>query len=157
MLRELTSGLVGAAALTVVHETVRRLIPHAPRMDVIGTRALRRPIMAAGYAPPRYATLHAAALAGDLLLNAAYYSAAAAGSRESAIRRGLLLGLAAGAGAVVLPPLMGLGRPPHRKAPVTDLLTVAWYTLGGLAAAEAARVLKPDHTSNGYGKYFDRN
>ena len=157
MFKELTSGLLGAAALSVVHETVRRLLPHAPRMDVIGTRALRRPILAAGYEPPHYHTLHAAALAGDLLLNSLYYSVAAAGSRESALRRGLLLGVAAGAGAVVLPPLLGLGKQPHRKTPMTELLTVAWYTLGGLAAAEAARVLKPDHKSNGNGRFYHRN
>ncbi len=45
---------------------------------------------------------------------------------------------ASGAGAVVLPPVMGLGRQPHRKTPMTELLTVAWYTLGGLAAAARA-------------------
>ena len=157
MLKELTSGLIGAAALSAVHEAVRRLLPHAPRMDVIGTRALRRPIVAAGYQPPHYNTLHAAALAGDLLLNSLFYSLAAAGSRETALRRGLLLGLAAGAGAVALPPLLGLGRQPHRKTPATELLTVAWYTLGGLAAAEAARVLKPNHQSNGNGRFAHRN
>ena len=69
MLKELTSGLIGAAALSVVHETVRRLFPHAPRMDVIGTRALSRPIRATGHTPPHWNRLHQYALAGDVVSN----------------------------------------------------------------------------------------
>ena len=36
------AGLAGAVALTLVHETARRVIPHAPRVDVIGVRAIAR-------------------------------------------------------------------------------------------------------------------
>jgi hypothetical protein len=36
---------------------------------------------------------------------------------------------------------MGLGRPPGNKPPVTPLLTIAWYTAGGLAAALAAQLV----------------
>ena len=133
----LGSGLAGAIALTLVHETARRVIPHAPRVDVIGTRAIARPMRAAGYQPPRYNRLHKIALAGDLVSNSAYYSLVGAGGREPVWRRGALLGLAAGLGAALLPPLLGLGQQPHRKTPITQVLTVAWYFLGGLAAAAA--------------------
>ncbi len=44
MLKELGSGLAGALALTAVHETARQVIPHAPRMDVIGRRGIDRPL-----------------------------------------------------------------------------------------------------------------
>ena len=131
----LASGLAGAAALTLVHETARRAIPHPPRMDVIAVRAIARPVRAAGYRPPRYRTLHGAALAGDLVSNAAYYSLIGAGRREHAWRNGAVLGLLAGLGAAVLPPLLGLGQSPHRKTPWTQALTVAWYFIGGLTAA----------------------
>ena len=129
------SGLAGAVALTLVHETARRVIPHAPRVDVIGVRAISRPMRAAGYQPPRYRTLHNAALGGELLSNSAYYSLIGAGSRENVWRNGAILGLLAGLGAALLPPVMGLGNQPHRKTPFTQILTVAWYFIGGLAAA----------------------
>lgn len=129
------SGVAGAVALTLVHETARRFIPHAPRVDMIGVRAIARPMRAAGYQPPRYKRLHNAALAGDLVSNSAYYSLIGAGSREHVWRNGLTLGLLAGFGAALLPPILGLGNQPHRKAPFTQILTIAWYLFGGLAAA----------------------
>jgi hypothetical protein len=136
MLKELASGVAGAVALTAVHETARRAIPHAPRMDVLGARAIARPIRAAGRTPPRWRTLHRAALAGDLLVNGLFYSLIGLGGpRQGVMRRGLLFGIAAGLSAVFLPPVLGLGKSPHRKTPVTQVMTVTWYTLGGLAAA----------------------
>ena len=35
---------------------------------------------------------------------------------------------------------MGLGHPPGEKSPLTPLLTIAWYTAGGVTAALAARL-----------------
>ena len=130
-------GLAGAVALTLVHETVRRVVPHAPRMDVIGVRAIARPMRAAGYQPPNYNRLHNLALAGEVVSNSAYYSLIGAGDRAHVWRRGALLGLAAGLGAALLPPVMGLGQQPHRKTPFAQILTVACYFLGGIAAAAA--------------------
>jgi hypothetical protein len=135
LLAAIGSGLAGAVALTLVHETARRVIPHAPRVDVIGVRALSRPIRAAGYQPPHYNRLHNAALAGELVSNGAYYSLVGAGDRTHAWQRGAVLGLIGGLGAVLLPPVLGLGQQPHRKTPWTQVMTVAWYVLGGLAAA----------------------
>jgi hypothetical protein len=131
------SGVAGAVALTLIHETARRMIPHAPRVDVIGVRAISRPMRAAGYQPPHYNTLHNTALAGELVSNSAYYSLIGAGDAAHVWRRGAILGLLAGLGAAFLPPLMGLGHQPHRRTPYTQILTVAWYFLGGLAAAGA--------------------
>ena len=135
LLTALGGGVAGAVALTLVHETARRVIPHAPRVDVIGVRAISRPLRAAGYEPPRYKHLHRMALAGELASNSAYYSLIGAGDRSHVWRRGAILGLLAGLGAAFLPPVLGLGQQPHRKTPVTQLMTVAWYLLGGLAAA----------------------
>jgi hypothetical protein len=77
------------------------------------------------------------ALGGDLLANAAYYALVGVGSptpREAWVR-GAALGAAAGVGAVVLPPLMGLGKKPRGTNPTTQAMTVAWYLAGGLVAA----------------------
>lgn len=134
MLKALASGVVGALTLTAIHESARKALPHAPRMDVIGTRALSRPLRAAGRTPPHWNRLHRYALGGDVVSNSLFYSFVGYGPDRFAVHRGLVLGLAAGIGAVLLPPVFGLGRQPHRKSPLTELLTVAWYTLGGLAA-----------------------
>lgn len=135
----LGSGFAGAAALTALHETLRRRVPHAPRMDVIGMRALDRMMARTGIRRQPRRRLFYETLAGDLASNAAYYSLVGLGRPERVWMRGLLLGLAAGAGAVLLPPVLGLGRSPGAKAPVTPAMTVALYVAGGLAAAAAAR------------------
>lgn len=143
MLKALGSGLVGACALTLIHETARRLAPEvAPRMDVIGMRAITKTMRAVDAEPP--APLHEAVLAGEIVSNSFYYSLVAAGSREDALRNGALLGLAAGLGAVFLPKPLGLGTQPTERTPATQLMTVAWYLAGGLAAAAAYKALSSD-------------
>src|SRR5690242_12815108 len=71
---ELAGGAAGAVALTLVHEAARRTLPDAPRMDVLGERAIAAGVRAAGGEPPPEPQLHRAALAGDLVANTAYYS-----------------------------------------------------------------------------------
>lgn len=139
--RALTSGIAGTLVLTGLHEAARRLLPHAPRMDVIGERALSRSLAALGRRPPRGRQLFRATLAGELLSNTLYYSLVGAIAESRVLPTGLLIGAAAGLGAVLLPPRLGLGHPPGEKAPLTPLLTLAWYTAGGLAAAAVARLL----------------
>ena len=146
LLKGLAGGAVGAAVLTAVHEGARQIIPGAPRVDVIGKRAISRPVRAAGYAPPRGNSLYGMALGGEVVSNSLYYALVAAGAPERSVQRGLMLGLIGGIGAVVLPPLMGLGQQPHRKTPATELMTVAWYTIAGLAAGAAFRALKGERT-----------
>ena len=139
MLKALGSGLVGAFTLTLVHEAARRFIDDAPRMDVVGMRAIARTMQAAGADPP--VPLHEAALVGDLVTNSLYYGLVGLGGRENAVRNGALLGLAAGLGAVFLPEPLGLGRQPTEDTPQTELMTVGWYLLGGLAAGCAYNAL----------------
>ena len=139
--RVLTGGLAGTLVVTALHEVARRILPHAPRMDVIGERALSRTLAALGQRPPRGRRLFRATLAGELLSNTLYYSLVGAIAKSRVLRTSLLVGTAAGIGAVLLPPRLGLGRPPGEKAPLTPLLTLAWYTAGGLAAAAVTRLL----------------
>ena len=145
MLKALAGGLAGAAALTLIHETARKTVPHAPRVDVIGERAIAGPIRAAGYLPPPRRRLYWWTLAGEVVSNSLYYSLVGVGRDRHAFQRGAVLWLLAGLGAVFLPPVMGLGRQPGRKSPWTEVMTVAWYLAGGLAAAAAVRM--PDKWS----------
>jgi hypothetical protein len=140
--RALGGGAAGAVVLTGLHEIARRVVPHAPRMDVIGERALTRALAAVGRRPSRGRRLFRQTLAGELFSNTLYYSLIGVSSRSRVVRNGVLLGLAAGLGAVLLPPRLGLGRSPGTKAPLTPLLTLAWYTAGGLAAAATIRRLQ---------------
>ena len=138
----LTGGAAGALALTLVHEAARKSIPDAPRMDVLGERALARGLRAVGADPPPEPHLHTAALAGDLASNTVYYSLVGVGGPDGAVARGALLGLAAGAGAVLLPGPLGLGTGPSRRTPQTAAMTVTWYTLGGLVAGAVYCLLR---------------
>ena len=142
MLKALGSGLLGACALTLIHETARRFVDDAPRVDVVGMRAIAKTMRAAGFEPP--VPLHEAALVGDIVSNSFYYSLVGVGSRDDALRNGALLGLAAGLGAVYLPEPLGLGRQPTKDSPQTQVMTVAWYLLGGLVAGAAYRALVSD-------------
>ena len=138
VLTALGSGLAGAAALNVIHETVRRLRPEdAPRMDTYGRRAIARGMESVGVTPPSRDALQGLALAGDLVSNALYYALVGVGSPDpkQALLRGAALGAAAGVGAVVLPPVIGLGSAPSRRTPQTKGMAFAWYLAGGLAAA----------------------
>src|SRR3954453_18867204 len=104
LLKALEAGAAGAATVTFLNESARRIVPHAPRMEVIGKRALARSMEAIGMEPPRRKELYQAAILGDLVSNGLFYSLVGVGRARHAWRRGLLLGLAAGLGAAALPP-----------------------------------------------------
>ena len=137
----LLSGLAGAIVLTFLHETARRTVVEAPRMDTLGRRSLARGLEAVGIEPPPRDELQVLALAGDIVSNTIYYALVGVGSPEHALLRGAVLGGAAGLGAVVLPPYLGLGRGPRGVTPRTKAMTFAWYLAGGLAAGVVFRGL----------------
>jgi hypothetical protein len=129
-------GLAGALSLTAVHESVRQFVPEAPRVDLVGVRAIRELLYKTNIPIPALDTQRQLALGGDLVSNAAYYSLAG-----HSYTRGALLGLAAGLGGVFLPGPMGLGEAPTSRSTATQLLTVGYYTLGGLVATAVTRAL----------------
>ncbi len=142
ILPSLGSGLIGAIALTVVHETVRRFIPDAPRADILGMRAIEKVMETANAEPPADAELHDWALGGDVVSNTLYYSLIGLAKPENAVLTGAALGLVAGVGAVALPGPMGLGTAPTRRTEATVAMTIGWYMVGGLITAGAYIWLK---------------
>jgi hypothetical protein len=144
-LRTLGSGLAGACALTLIHETARRVFADAPRMDILGMRAMARSYNAVGAPTPTPDELFNRTLVGDIAGNALYYSLVGMGDRKDVWLRGALLGLGAGIGAVALPGPLGLGTDASARARATEVMTVAWYTLGGLAAAATYDMLADGH------------
>jgi hypothetical protein len=131
----LLSGAAGAAALTAVHQAARMITDDAPRMDIVGMRALTRGAEVADTDLPRDNRLYNMTLAGDLIFNSAYFALATTWTRGAA------LGLLAGVGALVLPQKMGLGNPPRSELLSNQIMTVSWYVLGGLTAACTAQYL----------------
>jgi hypothetical protein len=136
------AGLVGAVALTSVHQLGTRWLPDAPRMDVVGMRAMTAARRSAGLAVPGPRQLYRQTMAGDIASNAIYYSLVGVGPPAGRWWRAAALGMAAGVGALLLPRPMGLGDPPHSDSPRNQVLTVAWYTMGGLAAAATMDALE---------------
>lgn len=137
----LLSGLAGATALTLVHESVRRIRSDAPRMDTLGRRAIASGMEAVGIEPPAGDEMQAVALAGDMVSNTLFYALVGLGKPSGAIARGAALGAVAGLGAATLPPLMGLGHRPGARTTQTAVMTVGWYLAGGLAAGAAHHLL----------------
>ena len=95
LMKALMSGLAGATAVTLVHETARRNVTSAPRADILGVRAVENVLMAANQQPPTGDQLHQIALAADVVSNTAYYSLVGAGRPRGGLLRGLVLGMLA--------------------------------------------------------------
>ena len=142
--RAIGSGIAGACTLTLLHEGVRRVAPNAPRMDILGMRAIAGVMRKLGHEPPEDKPLHDITLAGDLVANSLYYSVVGTQRGQAAWAVGALSGLAAGLGALLLPGPMGLGSGPSQRTQGTKVMTVAWYVIGGLAAAAAANLMNGD-------------
>jgi hypothetical protein len=142
------SGLIGACTLTLIHESARQFVPSAPRMDILGMRAIAKSLRLLDEEPPPENKLHKITLAGDIVSNSAFYSLVGVGESDHALLRGTLLGLAAGIGAVVLPGPLGLGGAPSARTAETKVMTIGWYVAGGIAAGLAYHLLskRPDNS-----------
>lgn len=141
-LKNLAGGLAGAIALNILHETVKRLYHDAPRVDLVGEEAITKIAKTVNVQPPTGNNLYAATLAGDVLSNALYYSLIGRGKKKGMFWRGAGMGLAAGIGALTLTKPMGLSDAPVTRTNVTKILTVTWYTFGGMVAALAIRAMR---------------
>lgn len=138
----LAGGLSGAAALTIIHETVRRFDPQAPRMDLLGMQSLAKILRRIGKQPPEKEKLYTWTLIGDVAGNALYYSLVALGRNKGVFSRGILLGLGAGIGAMLLPRPLGLNESYSNRTAKTKLMTMGLYLVGGLVASVTMRLFE---------------
>lgn len=139
--RMVLSGLAGALALTAAHQAVKKLVPDAPRMDVLGMRSIEELCLKFGWEPPQGSALFRSALVADLISNSIYYSPIGSSRGAAAVGKGISMGIAAGLGAVKLPQLLGLTRQPSAQNATTVATTVALYVFGGLVAAAVASLV----------------
>jgi len=135
-------GLAGAVALTVLHETIKKIDPKAPRMDLLGMNALSKIIRGFGNTPPPSGRLYIYTMLGDIASNALYYSLAGMGNKKSLLERGAALGIAAGLGAIFLPKPLHLNESYSNRTSKTQVMTVAYYLIGSLVAAALMKQLK---------------
>ena len=137
---QIGSGLVGAAAVTLINEIGHRLVSESPRLDVLGMRALVRGYQAADERPPEGPVVPMMALGGDLLANSVFYALAVGRRADRALVRGTVAGLAAGVAAALVGRKLGMnGRTGYHWGRTAAL--VGFYTAGGLAAAAAGILL----------------
>lgn len=141
-LKALGSGLAGACALTALHETLRRVDPKAPRMDLLGMTALAKILRAIDANPPKGSVLYAATMVGDVVSNALYYSQATVGDKKDIWKRATILGLSAGLGAVALPKPLHLNPAYSNRTTRTKWLTVGLYLAGSLVTAGVFQLLQ---------------
>ena len=94
---------------------------------------------AAGVGRPDPWPLYGMAIGADVSSNGLLYALVPAPEVRTPWTRGLIIGALTGLSALVLPPLLKLGTMPGRRTPQTQLMTLGWYTLGGLAAAAVDR------------------
>lgn len=134
-------GLAGAAAVTLIHESVKKVVPKAPRMDLLGMHAISKGLNAAGIKAPTDARLFAIALTGDLLANSLYYSIAGIGNEKNLWLRSTALGVAAGIGALSLPKFFGLKEKHSNRTVTTSLMTVGLYVTGALVTTAVIKML----------------
>ena len=134
-------GFAGAAALNIVHQTLKQFIDNAPRVDLVGEQALNKGLTTLGAQPLKGNALFASTLAADVISNAAYYSMIGWGRRKNLLTKGAAFGLAAGVGALALTKQLGLNDSSITRNAETKLLTAGYYLLGGIVAALTIKAL----------------
>jgi hypothetical protein len=135
MKKSLGSGFLGALALTAANQVGKRVMPGAPRLDVLGMRLASQAMKQAHVKPLRGLALYTVSFLGEMISNSLFYALVGLGSPRTAWLRGSLLGLSAGLAAVTLPEPLGVGKSPTADTKRMQVTTVAWYIIGGLVAA----------------------
>lgn len=138
--KNLLSGLGGAIALNILHESLKKTNSDTPRIDLVGEEALQKAAGLFGKKIENPDMLYNATLAGDIVSNAAYYSMIGNGN-VNVWKKAVSVGLVAGIGAVTLPSKMGLDDRPVARNTQVKVLTVGYYLAGALVTAGILKLL----------------
>lgn len=137
----LAGGLAGTLTVASMHEAMRRITPNAPRMDLLDMGLIKKGLKSMHKKAPAESALQRWAVGGELFCDTAWYGIIAMGGKKGVWRRGILLGLIAGVGAVLLPKPLGLPQEPSNKTLGTQIMTVGLYVMGGIAAAAITQLV----------------
>ncbi len=139
--KSIIAGFAGAAALSALNESLKKADPEAPRLDLIGEEAMVKSAEALSLPVPKGNTLYNAALAGDIMSNAAYYASIGMGSKKNVFLRSIGVGLTAGMAAIKLPEPLGLNEEPVAATDKRKMMTVGYYVLGAMVTAIALKMM----------------
>lgn len=135
MLKSLVAGFAGAAALNILHETLKKLDPEAPRIDLVGEEAVKKSAEAMDLNAPTGNSLYGITLAGDVLTNATYFAAIGMGSKKFMPLRAIGAGISAGMAALKAPKPLGLNEAHVANSEKRQVMTVAYYVFGAMVTA----------------------
>lgn len=142
IISSLAGGLAGALAITLLNEALKKIDPDAPRMDRMGMDAVSKGFEAFHEPVPSPHKLYKLGMLGDLVSNTLFFSFTGKGSTRKSLFRGGLLGLSSGMGAVFAPEHLGLEEEHSNKATKTQLMTMAYYLIGGLVAGAVSKMVE---------------
>lgn len=141
ILASIAGGLAGAVAVTLLNEVIKKFDPEAPRLDLLGMNAVSKGFNEAHEQVPARKDQYKYSLAADLIGNTLFFALAGKGSAKGALTKGSLLGLTGGLGAVLTPKPLGLDANQTNKTSKTQIMTVAYYLIGGLVAGAVGKML----------------
>lgn len=139
--KSIIAGFAGAAALNILHESVRKFDREAPRMDLVGEEAVKKSAEAMNIEPPAGNKLYGITLAGDMVTNASYFAAIGMGGKKFMLLRAIGAGISAGIAAVKAPKPMGLNEKHVANTDKREIMTVAYYVFGALVTAGVLSML----------------
>lgn len=134
-IKSIIAGFAGAAALNILHESMRKLDSEAPRMDLVGEQIVKKSAKALDIKAPTGNKLYGVALAGDVLTNASYFAAIGMGGRKFILLRAIGAGISAGIAAVKAPKPMGLKEEYVANTEKREIMTIAYYVFGAVVTA----------------------
>ena len=126
----LISHAVVSVSVNLMHKRTRKTISDAPRVDVMGMRAVQKLADALGVPPPQ--NLRRTTLAGDFVANTLYFSAVGIRGPQHAIAVGAIAGLVAGIGVLLLQEPLELGHDEVNRTPQTQVMAPGMYFAAGV-------------------------
>ena len=136
----IAGGLAGTCTVALLHESLKKVTQASPRMELLDMEALSKILKSIKVKIPEYDQLLKWTLAGEIITHTLYYSVTGIGKKGIWLK-GILLGVAAGITAVVLPNPLGLNGAPSNRSPQTEAMTIAMYLAGGLAASAVSKLV----------------
>lgn len=137
----IAAGAIGTSAITLWHESVRKITPNSPRVELMGMRAIQKFALDPIGTSISRRNLYFLSIAFDLIHNSLGYAMAVGfadpKNKKKIFALGTVYGLATGIFTLLTPPLVGLGQQPTTNMKKTSAMTIGMYIFGGLITAAA--------------------
>ncbi|PRD55971.1 hypothetical protein [Sphingobacterium gobiense] len=145
--KNIIPALAGSIALNIIHELARKRSNDVPQINEVAEEGIEKAWLAAGSKPPQGNNLYGIALTSDIIANTAFFRTISGETPKETLTKGLLLGAAAGIGALTLTEPLGLDDKPVNRNPKVQALTILYYVVGGLVTAGVYNAINRDGTT----------